>query len=293
MIMSHPSPLVQKFWQEGTLQDCPIIDVHGHWGPMPGGYLPAAPEKKMMASLERSGVKHIICSSHDSLFGDPEDGNALMQAAIRRYPGRISGYWAVNPNYPDLVHRAALDFEKSEGFVGFKILPDYHGCSATAAPYQPLFEYANARHLPVMIHTWGGSTFNSPQRIDELAGRYPEAVLIMGHSGFGDWAVSAEIARRRPNVYLDLTACYAAHDFGMLPGGSGTPLPLMSQPHVSGVTEFLVEQAGSEKVFFGTDMPWYSPFYVLGSILFARINDDARRDILYRNAQRLFNLKIV
>ena len=58
-------------------------------------------------------------------------------------------------------------------------------------------------------------------------------------------------------------------------------------PHVNGLIEYMVETAGSEKVVFGSDLPWYSQHYHAGAVLFARISDDARHDILHRNAERL------
>jgi predicted TIM-barrel fold metal-dependent hydrolase len=109
----------------------------------------------------------------------------------------------------------------------------------------------------------------------------------MGHSGYGDWKTSVSLARELPNVYLELTAVYVAHDFSMQPGGSGTPVPLLSCLSVNGIIEYMVAEASSKKVIFGTDLPWYSPHWAAGTVLFARISDQARHDILHRNAERL------
>jgi len=49
----------------------------------------------------------------------------------------------------------------------------------------------------------------------------------------------------------------------------------------------MVMKASSKKMVFGTDMPWYSPHYAAGAVLLARIDDEARHDILHRNAERL------
>ena len=51
----------------------------------------------------------------------------------------------------------------------------------------------------------------------------------------------------------------------------------------------MVSEAGSGKIVFGTDLPWYSPLYAAGAVLFAGISDDARHDILHRNAERLLS----
>lgn len=286
------SRMARAFMERGTRARCPIIDMHGHWGPMPGGYLPAASELAMIQSLKRCGVRKIVCSSHDALLADPEQGNRAMQAAIRRHPDLLAGYWAVNPNYPALAARAAADFGRSWGFIGFKFLPDYHVYPLTGDRYRPALEHADARRLPVLVHTWGASAFNAPQMLEQVAARHPGATFIMGHSGYGDWEAAVRIARDLPNVYLELTAVYAAHDFAMMPGGSGTPVGLVSCLHVNGIIEYMVERAGESRILFGTDLPWYSPHYAAGAVLFADIDDSARRAILYGNAGRILGRRL-
>jgi predicted TIM-barrel fold metal-dependent hydrolase len=108
----------------------------------------------------------------------------------------------------------------------------------------------------------------------------------MGHSGYGEWEVSVGAARDLPNVFLELTAVYAADNFALL---SFCPewRARASVPGISGIIEYMVEQAGSHKIVFGTDLPWYSPHYAAGSILFAHISDEDRHNILHRNAEKL------
>ena len=48
-----------------------------------------------------------------------------------------------------------------------------------------------------------------------------------------------------------------------------------------------MEQAGSKKVLFGTDFPWYDPNYCIGSVICAKISDDEKEDIFYKNARRM------
>lgn len=264
-----------------------IIDMHGHWAEFPGGHLPAADEATMLAAMDRCGVRTIVCSSHEALLGDFERGNRVMQAAIERHPGRLLGYWAVNPHYAASWRQAPEDFARAKGFIGFKFLPDYHAYPVDGPAFAPALQHADKLGLCVMIHTWGGSAYNSPQHVERLANRYPNARLLMGHSGFGDWEFSAALARDFPNVYLDLTAVYASHDFSVLPAGSGTPSALGSALHVNGVIEYFVQVAGSHKVLLGSDLPWYSPHYAAGAVIYARLPDADRHNILHRNAERL------
>ncbi len=283
----NPSVIAREYMERGSSETCPLIDMHTHYGPYPGAYLPAMPPDKMRHALQRCGVKKIVCSAHEALLGDLERGNTLMQEGIDECPELFLGYWVVNPNYPEAVVRLPEDFARTRGFVGLKLGPDYHTYPLTGSGYAPALEYANERGLIILVHTWGDSLFNSPQQVAAVAEKYPEATFLMGHSGFGDFETSVRVARDFPNAYLELTCVYIAHDFAMQPAGSGTPLPLNSYLHVNGIIEYMVENASAKKIVFGTDMPWYSPHYAAGAILFARIDDDARHDICHRNAERL------
>ena len=49
----------------------------------------------------------------------------------------------------------------------------------------------------------------------------------------------------------------------------------------------MVAGAGSHKILFGTDLPWYSPHYAAGAVIFSRIDDADRHNILHRNAERI------
>ena len=40
-------------------------------------------------------------------------------------------------------------------------------------------------------------------------------------------------------------------------------------------------------MLFGTDLPWFSPLHGIGCVLSAEITDEDRRNILYRNAEKL------
>ncbi len=286
---NNPSALVQEFMATGRSAKCPIIDMHGHWGPLGGSYLPAGAEDVMIAALRRQGVKRIVCVSHEALFEDPLAGNHTMQDAIDRYPDLLLGYWGVNPNYPEQSKAAAQHLKAARGFVGFKFLPDYHCYPLTGPNYATALAHAEASGLAVLIHTWSGSKYNAPSHVETLAKQYPNARLLMGHSGYGDWETSTRIAAEYPNVYLELTAVYVPHDFTMLPAGSGTPTPLASCLQVNGIIEYMVERAGAQKILFGTDLPWYSPLYAAGAVLFARIDDDVRHAILHRNAEALLD----
>ena len=100
-----------------------------------------------------------------------------------------------------------------------------------------------------------------------VAERYPDVRLIRGRSCYGAWEEAIALARDFPNVYLELTAAY----------------------HVYGLLEWMCRDAGSEKVLFGTDYPWFDPFVAIGCVVLAHITEDDMRNILWANARRLLD----
>lgn len=283
----NPSPIAQEYLRQGFSATCPIIDMHGHVGPFYGCYLPSSPLDQMRGRLRRAGVRRIVCSHHSALACDVERGNWLMQQIVEEHSDQFLGYWVINPHYPAITASDLRSFDRRAGFVGLKFWPDYHLVPVTSPKYARALEFANERGLLVLVHTFGESPFDGPELLGEVAHRYPQARFLMGHSGYGQWEQSVAIARDLANVYLDLTSVVQAIDFSQMPRGSLMPSVPSLSPHVNGLIEYMVDTAGSGKVVFGSDLPWYSQHYHAGAVLFAHISDDARHDILHRNAERL------
>lgn len=264
--MSNPSRLWQQYLAHGKAEDCPVISAHAHYGPYMGIYFPERGEAaSMLKMMDRAGVVRAVCAPHAGLV-EPARGHALLAQVMAVHPDRFAGYWCINPNYPDTLAQSLEEFDHSTGFVGLKFLSDYHRHPINSPRYAPALEHANERSLPVLMHTWGHSPYDGPALWSEVAERYPRATFLMGHSGYGQWDLALEVARKYDNVYLELCAAY----------------------HANGIVERMVREVGSEKVVYGEDLPWFDPQYAIGCVLCAHITDDDRHNILHRNAERIF-----
>ncbi len=257
--------LREAFWRQPVVPDCPIYDLHGHMGPLPGAHLPCCTEEAMLAQMDRAGVRWLVFCHHSSLFA-PDIGNRPNIEAVRRHPGRFRAYCGINPNYPELVQQDIDSFDQfSDVYVGFKFLADYHQVSIDDARYRAAWELAHEKRLLMLLHTWGGSTFSGPEQVKRMAHAYPQAQILAGHSWHGQWQAAIDVARECPNVFLELTAVLDDCD----------------------IVATLVDALGPERIVFGTDCPWFNHHYYVGALLGAAIDDGARRSILHGNARRL------
>lgn len=262
--MMNPSPIAQEYLETGKCASCRVIDLHAHYGAFGGIYMPNDNPGRMIATMDRCGVEVIVSSGHTALV-DMVRGNAEITAITERHPGRWYAYLTYNPNYPDLGRQEIEGYERHPTYVGLKFHPSSHRYPLTGEGYRPALEFAAARRLIVLTHTWGESAYDRPELLGEVAHHYPDVTFLAGHSGHGQFEECMAVARECPNVYLELTAAYA----------------------VRGVIESMVNAVGAHKIVFGCDLPWFDPHYAIGCVVMAHISDDARRAILRENALRL------
>lgn len=254
--------------RDGRASDCPIIDMHGHWGPFAGIHLPAVNVETAYKLMERSGVELLVFCHHSSLLC-PDIGNRANIDAVRAYPAKLRAYCGLNPNYPEAIRKDVDAYDEyPDVYVGFKMLSDYHKIAINDDAYKPAWEYADSHRLPVLLHTWNGSVFCTAELISWAAATYPSAKILMGHSLHEDWVSAGRLARDYPNVYAELTAVLDSR----------------------GGVEYLVETAGSHKVVFGTDFPWFSYPYYIGALIGSGASEEDMRNILYRNAKKILKI---
>jgi hypothetical protein len=238
--------------------------MHGHYGNFAGIHFPNPFAERMLLSMDRAGVKVIVCSAHSAL-SDQAQGNREMAQVLRAHPGRFLGYRVINPHYPEIARQEVERFPEDPGFIGFKFHPDWHNYPITGTGYEYALSYAQEHELVILTHSWGESKFNSPHLVAQAAASYPKATFIMGHSGYGEWEIAFAAAREYDNIHLDLCAAY----------------------RVNGIITRMVNEVGSHKILFGTDQPWFDPHACTGAVCFSHITDEDRRNICFRNAEKL------
>ena len=265
-MMCKDSKLAQAFWEKGRLDDCYILDFHGHMHSLASMYLPSPSPERMIETMKRCNSKLTVFCSHVAMtYAECEEEYNLAPA--RQYPEYLKAYHAVIPRQTDFA-KAASRMENNKGYYfGFKIHADWDATPLTDDAYTPFFEYMQANRLPALLHTWGKSPNDGADVVEKIARRYPDAVFFCGHSFHGDWEYGADMIREYPNLFCELTAVMDNY----------------------GAIELLCERVGSDRILFGTDLPWFDTHHGIGAVLSADISDEDRRNIFYRNGERLFS----
>jgi len=258
------SKMAQTFWETGKLP-CPIIDVHAHMHEHPSIYFPAADTEGMMRSMNNFNIRWLFFFSHLSMY-NPDIGEKYNMEGVRMYPDRLRAYHAIHSRHPNPDKHIREMEDNPDIYVGCKILGDYNRFPIDDPVNFPYYEYLNETGKLLLLHTWGGSPVNGAKNVYNIANRYPNIPIICGHSFFGKIEESIDMLKEFPNIYYELTAI----------------------PIVRGYLEDIIERTGgTEKILFGTDLPWFSTMHGAGMILDADISDEDRENIFYKNADKI------
>lgn len=251
--------------------DYPLIDMHTHMGPEYCIYYPEHDADSMVRYMDECNIQLIVSSPCEDLFVRGCHRKDITDA-MRAYPDRIKGYYGINPNDCPSISQIEKDFRENPGYVGLKLLPDYHRTLLTDPAYADVLSLANERKLLVLCHTWGVSMnaeqCNSADKIMAILDKYPDLTFIMGHSIQGQTELAIQIANTYPGAYLDL--CDTGRFYGMV--------------------EKMVAQVGARKVLYATDAPMQGYRFIQGAVLGADITPEARKLIFRDNALRLLGM---
>ncbi len=244
-----------------------VVDAHAHAGAYSRFFIPDHGEAGMGRVMDRCGVDVACVSSHLALELDTAGGNAATAALVERGDGRFRGLLVVNP-HDDPEHTLAAGLDDPR-FVGVKLHPDLHDYPVMGPRYRPVWEAAAALGCPVLVHSWAGSDLDDLTAFAAVAERYPDASVILGHSGArrSHFDATAELAVDYPNLFLEVCGSFMTGSW----------------------INHLVETVGADRVLFGSDFPFIDLRYSLGRVLFAGLADDELVQVLGGSVSRLIH----
>ena len=249
----------------------PVFDAHTHMCPsedktVSGLMMLNSDCDSMVRKMNRLGIDSVIIAPWQGICTDGRAGNAQALHAAQKYPGRFYGFSTCNIHYSgDLTGWREYHEKHPDIFVGIKPYWPYQKFDLTTDICREWYNYADKQGLLLLLHTDGNDTVL--MQAEELIIRYPGIKLILAHSGT-DWHVArrnTELAKRYPNVYLEITYTTCTR----------------------GTIEYMVSEAGADKVLYGSDMPMRDPAPQLAWGAYAKISIADKKKILAGNIIRL------
>jgi len=254
-----------------------IIDCHIHLGNLAYLNMPSGTDEKIIEILRKNGVDRAVFSHHGSL-STVEAGFDMLFEVLDKYRDFLYAYLVFNPNHGRFFLDRIKQHIQNTGILGIKIHPSWHQCYPQSEGYKDFWEYTSKNGIVVLTHSWNPNVANKVQKysdpffFEEIARKFPEQKIILAHAGGrGQYFYKViDILRRNENMYVD----FAGDTF----------LPFIIDRYVA--------EIGSERILFGTDMPWIDVRYHISNILHADISEKDRHNIFHLNAERLFDIKL-
>lgn len=249
---------------ESHLQSTPygIVDIHGHVRRYEPNYAAWPDADGIVEQMDRTGID-VCCISNTGWSDTP---NAVVADAVERHPDRLVPIAYASPYMDDLRGELERCFDEL-GMRIIKIHPSSDNTTADDSAYDVVYEFADEREALVVTHAYGNE--ETIQTYENIVSRHPNLTFMPYHAG-RQWPEAenfARLAKEYDNVLLEITYSY----------------------NIDGIIEYLIDQAGPEKVFFGTDLGTRAPSSQVGWATYARLDEEDRHLHLRENALQLLD----
>lgn len=163
---------------------------------------------------------------------------------------------------------------KKRGALGIKLHPTFQLFRPTNRFAMEIYELAAKHNLPILFHTGFSPLmpkffrrFVDFSEFEKIVESFPNTTFVLGHSAISEFERAARLGKKHNNVYLEL---------------SGQPPSDIKK---------IIKIMGDDKLFFGTDWPFYPIAISLAKVLLAtEKNNKSRNKILFKNAEKLLKL---
>ena len=240
-----------------------------------------ATAEELIASMDKAGVDisvilNIGWTTHELCV----ETNDYILKSIARYPKRLIGFCAVQPNSYEAalaeVERCAQSGIRGVG----ELRPDMQLFDlGDETLMQPLAEVLKKHKLILLTHAsepvgheYPGKGSITPDVLYPFITSFPDLTIVCAHWGGGlpFYALMPEVKRAMSNVFFDTAAS-----------------PFLYSPQVYNQVTQLV---GADKVLFGSDYPLLEQSRLLKEIKSLDLPEETKDLILSGNARRLLSI---
>jgi len=237
---------------------------------------------ELIASMDESGVDvsviaNIGWTTHELCL----ETNDYIMESVSRYPQRLIGFGAVQPQSPEgavnEIERLAKAGIKGIGEMRADIQLFDLSDELMMAP----FVEAVRKHRLILLthasepvgHKYPGKGGITPDILYTFITSFPDLIIVCAHWGGGlpFYALMPEVKKAMSNVFFDTAAS-----------------PFLYSPEIYNQ---VIQLVGADKILFGSDYPLLAQSRLLKEIRSLDLPGETERLILSGNARRLLGIK--
>jgi predicted TIM-barrel fold metal-dependent hydrolase len=234
-----------------------------------------------MGAVDKAVILHVATTDVG------RKGNDENAALARKWPEKLVPFGSVNPTFPDALDEFRRGV-KELGLKGFKLSPVYQKFHPMDPAACRIYAQAEAWGIPLIFHTATAQAADVPLKyadpvpFDDVAYAFPNLKIIMAHLAHPFQRECMVMARKHPNVYMDISANFYR--------------PWM----LYNALLFAWEWSQTEKIFFATDWPVTTARETMAGLRslnrFAqggnpRIPDEVIEGIIYRDSLGILGIQ--
>lgn len=262
-------------------KDYSIIDIHAHIGSFSGYDLRT---ETLLDNIKRFNIRLALISNIDgaALPGRTLDLNEVAANKITLETVKLNSQilrglaWA---RPVDGSPKNLESFLRDHGFVGIKLHPEMNHFAADDPRVDGYLALCERYKVPAVFHSDQPGSNAGPEKIYAIARRHPTVAIILYHMVFGGPhepainVVKEALQKKDANLFLET-----------------------SQADPKAVIK-AAREIGSERVLFGSDATYYGAdhyknYVALVEALRNELNPEDFANVMYRNAERLFKIKV-
>lgn len=191
----------------------------------------------LLGSYDQCDITHAFVHSVANKPTQVESINNFIAASCEEHSEFI-GFMTMHQDYEDMA--AEVDRAIGLGLRGIKLHPDSQQVDMDDERLLPLYEIAEKRNLPVIIHCGDYRyDYSHPRRLKRLLHEFPGLVVNAAH--FGGWMLYDYSLE-----FLENEKCFIDVSSAMSYLGSRR-------------SRELIEAYGTDRTLFGSDFPMWSP----------------------------------
>lgn len=220
--------------------------------------------------IEGSPITHAVVHSVAIKPSVVESINDFVAGACKEHPNFI-GFATMHQDYEN--PEAEIDRAISMGLKGIKLHPDSQAVNMDDPRLMDIYEIAQDRNLPVMIHCGDYRyDYSHPRRLVNVLRAFPDLRVDATH--FGGWSI------------FDLALEYLEHENCFLDMSSSMAFLGLRR------TKELCDIYGTDRIMYGADFPMWDPVKELEIFSSLNFTEAQLEDMTWHNAERYLNMEI-
>lgn len=220
--------------------------------------------------MKKAGITNCIIFSVATKPSQTRAINEFIASTVAADPDIFTGLGTIHPDSDDL--EGDIDHLISLGLKGVKLHPDIQAFKIDHYRCCKIYDICEKKGIPVLIHCGDKRyDYSNPNRMKSIVSIYTNLIVIGAHlGGYSVWDDARRELAGYDNFYVDCSSSLFAF----------TPEEAKK----------IIREYGAEKVLFGTDFPMWELEKELERFFSIGLCEEENDLILYKNANRLFNL---